>query len=97
MGTLGVNPADVVGIGVAEFEDPRRMRNSLVNTAFLEGRLKQFHNFNLRSNLKYELNFQRETSFQEDNRIGVWTSVAAADYRWEIRGLSIRPQMKYMV
>ena len=97
MGTLGVNPADVVGIGVTEFEDPRRLRNSLVNTFFLEGRLKQLQNFNLRSNLKYEVNFQRETSFQEDNRIGVWTSVVAADYRWEIRGLSIRPQMKYMV
>ena len=97
VGAFGVNPQDVVGIGVTEFEDPRRLRNSLVNTFFLEGRLKRLQNFNLRSNLKYEVNLQRKTSFQEDNRIGVWTSVVAADYRWEIRGLSIRPQMKYMV
>ena len=72
------------------------MRNSLVNTAFIEGRLKRFRGFNLRSNVKAEVNFQQETPLQKANRIGNWTAVVAADYVWRRGRWTVRPQMKYM-
>ena len=97
VGTTGVNSADLVGIGLARFEDrPLRMRNSVVNTAFVEGRLKWFPEFTVRANAKLDLNFQRETAFQEANRIQDWTSVIAADYVWKRGSWTVRPQLKYM-
>jgi hypothetical protein len=94
--------ADVVrsvvaqAMGETDFEDPRRMRDSRVNTFFLEGRLKRFADFELRSSVKYEVNFQRETFFQEENRIEDWTSVVTAGYDRNVAGLRLRPQVKYM-
>ena len=97
VGTAGVNPADLVGIGLTRYEDrPLRMRNSVVNTMFVEGRLKWFPGFTVRSNAQLDLNFQRKTAFHEANRIQDWTSVVAADYVWKRGNWTVRPQLKYM-
>ncbi len=97
VGTRGVNPDDLIGIGIARYQDrPLRMRNSVVNTTFVEGRLKWFPGFTVRSNAQLDLNFQRKTAFHEANRIQDWTSVVAADYVWKRGSWTLRPQLKYM-
>ena len=97
VGTRGVNPADLVGIGLTTYRDrPLRMEDSVVNTTFVEGRLKSFPGFTLRSNVQVDLNFQQETAFQEANRIEDWTSVVAADYLWTRGNWTVRPQLKYL-
>jgi hypothetical protein len=97
VGTTGVNPADLVGIGLTTYQDrPLRMEDSVVNTTFVEGRLKWFPGFTLRSNVQVDLNFQQETAFQEANRIEDWTSVVAADYVWTRGNWTVRPQLKYL-
>ena len=97
VGTTGVNPADLVGIGLTAFEDrPLRMEDSVVNTTFAEGRFKWFPGFTLRSNVQLDLNFQQETALQEANRIQDWTSVVAAGYEWARGNWTVRPQLKYM-
>ena len=97
VGTRGVNPADLIGIGISRYLDrPLRMRDSVVNTTFVEGRLKWFPGFSVRANGKLNLNFQRRTAVQKANRIQDWTSVIAADYVWKRGNLTVRPQLKYM-
>ena len=97
VGTRGVNPDDLIGLGITWYQDrPLRMRNSVVNTTFVEGRLRWFPGFSVRANGKLNLNFQRKTSVQRANRIQDWTSVMAADYVWERGNWTVRPQLKYM-
>ena len=97
VGTRGVNPADLIGIGITRYQDrPLRMRNSVVNTTFVEGRLKWFPGFTVRANAKLDLNSQRKTAFHEANRIQDRTSVVAADYVWKRGNWTVRPQLKYM-
>ncbi len=91
------NPNSTVASAfTAEVEDELLMRNSVVNTAYLDATFLRVRNLNINNRLKYALNFQRETDLQSANTVRQLAWVLRADYRWRIRTLTITPKVKYM-
>lgn len=90
----GTGVGSLLNVQVA---DELWMRDSLVNTSYLDATLFRFANLNINNRLKYQSNWQRATAFQPANRLAEWSWVLRADYAWHLRGLTVQPRLKYMV
>jgi len=82
--------------------DPLTMRNSMVNTLFIESTFKQIANLNLINNVQWIRNSQREDEFddgtqQAEGVLSQITMVNKADYTIQAGNLSIRPMFKHLV
>ena len=77
-------------------EDELGMRNSVVNTAYVEGTFFRIENLRVDNRLKYTLNFQRATPLQPADTISEWAWVLRADYTWRLGRLAVEPKMKVM-
>lgn len=81
--------------------DPLMMRNSFVNTVFIESRYAQILGLNVINNLQWVRNSQREDEFDdgtaqlEDVR-SLITMVNKADYTIKVDELTIRPMFKHL-
>lgn len=82
---------------VREVEDPLLMRNSWVNTAFLDLALVRLRHLNLSQQLKSTVNVQRPSDVQTSNRIQEWAWVIRGDYTWQRGRWTIAPKMKFML
>ncbi len=78
-------------------EDELLMKDSLVNTAFLDVKLWRIRNFVLRNTIKYEINFQEPSQAGGSNRVRHWTMANRADYTFKFGGFRFIPMIKYMV
>ena len=77
--------------------DPLLMRRSWVNTAYVRARFIRMPPLNVELSLKYELNFQQETTLQPDNTVSGLALVAKADYEWRPwKQLRVIPQLKWL-
>ena len=83
---------DLVG-----YEDPLLMKNSLVNTFFMDSKLFAIDNLVLGTSIKYELNRQMGPGGSRYNDIRSWASVNRISYTWSRGKLTITSQLKYMV
>jgi len=93
-----VSPGFVLPVNaVLLVEDELSMRNSVVNTAFVDATIFRVDDLNLNARIKQGLNFQRETSYQPANTIRDWTVVLRADYTWRRGRLAVSPKVKYML
>ncbi|MBC9890385.1 MAG: hypothetical protein F7B06_11230, partial [Opitutae bacterium] len=90
-----LNPRGVIRVFV---EDELLMKNSWVNTFFINGRLTALQNFFAEANFKFDYNRQVGGMGMDDdpNRIPLWTSVFRTDYTWRLSGLEIAPRYKFM-
>ena len=77
-------------------EDELLMRDSAVNTAFVDFAFRGVRNLFVGANLKFEIN-QQLSANSRDNAIQLWTSVLRADYRWRLGGLEVSPRYKLML
>ena len=73
------------------------MRNSWVNTAFLDVAFSGLRNFNAHSRLRSTVNVQRPSEVQASNRIQEWAWVLRGDYTWRRGRLTIAPKAKFML
>ena len=82
--------------------DPLHMRNSVVNTLFIESAFKQIANFNLINNIQWIRNSQKEDEF-DDGTLQVegvrsqFTMVNKADYTISAGNLTVRPMFKHLL
>ncbi len=81
---------------VIDIEDELWMRDSVVNIAYIDATFLKINNLKINNRLKYTTNFQRSTSFQEEDLIEEWAWVLRGNYTWRWGSLSIVPQFKYM-
>jgi hypothetical protein len=90
-----LNPRGVIRVFV---EDELLMKNSWVNTFFINGRFTALQNFFAEANFKFDYNRQVGGMGMDDdpNRIRLWTSVFRTDYTWRLSGLEIAPRYKFM-
>ena len=82
--------------------DELTMRNSVVNTLFIESRFKQIANLNVVNNILWMRNSQSEEKFrdgteQEDGTRSQFTMVNKADYTISAGNLTIRPMFKHLL
>ena len=94
------DPASIATTDISNIvavEDPLLMRNSLVNTAYLDGTFIKIRDLRINNRLKQTVNFQRATAGQSANTISEWAWVLRGDYTWRLGQLSIAPKAKYMV
>ncbi len=83
--------------------DPLLMKNSLVNTLFLESRFSQILDFNIVNNVQYIRNSQRQDEFddgsmQESDVRTIWTLVNKVDYTLRLGdSFKIRPMFKHLL
>ena len=77
-------------------EDRLLMRNSWVNTTFVEFTYVGIDNFFADANVQYEFNDQQGGRMLPSNKISKWTSVIRADYNWDIGEFQIAPRYKFM-
>ncbi len=80
---LPLQPGDRGGIPAerAGVPDELWMRDSLVNTSYLDATLFRFANLNINNRLKYQSNWQRQTPFQPANRLAEWSLGAPGGLR----------------
>ena len=82
--------------------DELTMRNSVVNTLFVESRFKQIANLNVVNNMLWLRNSQSEDEFrdgtsQEEGVRSQFTMVNKADYTISAGNLTIRPMFKHLL
>jgi hypothetical protein len=82
--------------------DPLSMRNSLVNTLFLESHITQFTGFNIINTLQWVHNGQKEDTFgdgtaQESGTQSLITMVNKVDYTLQAGNLTVRPMFKNLI
>ena len=82
--------------------DALTMRNSMVNTLFIESRYKQITGLNIINNLQWIRNGQRQDEFddgtvQEDGVLSTITMVNKLDYTIKMGNLEIRPMFKHLL
>ncbi|HJP29732.1 MAG TPA: hypothetical protein QGF95_04165 [Candidatus Latescibacteria bacterium] len=83
-------------------DDALTMRNSVVNTLFMESRFKQITNLNLVNNVLWVRNSQRDDEFddgfvQEAGIQSQFTMVNRVDYTVNAGNLTIRPMFKHLL
>ena len=82
--------------------DELTMRNSMVNTLFMESHYKQITGLNIINNLQWIRNSQRQDEFddgtvQEDGILSTITMVNKLDYTMKMGNLEIRPMFKHLL
>ncbi|MBM3280226.1 MAG: hypothetical protein FJY95_19435 [Candidatus Handelsmanbacteria bacterium] len=82
--------------------DPLSMRNSLVNTFFLESRVTQLTGFNIVNTVQWVNNAQKEDIFddgttQESGTQRLFTLVNKVDYTLQAGNLTVRPMYKNLI
>jgi len=82
--------------------DPMLMRNSLVNTLFLESHYDRIFDLNLINKVQYIRNRQREDEFgdgvsQPDDVVSTFTMVNKVDYTIRAGALRVRPMFKHLL
>lgn len=94
-----IEPLERVVYTQQRFEDPLMMKNSLVNRGFLATRFSPIPNLNIINNLRYEINKQYASKFedgtsQDEDRMEFIGVVNKADYTFKWKNLIIMPQLK---
>jgi hypothetical protein len=77
-------------------EDPLLMKNSIVNTAFLDATFFGIPDLTINNHLKSITNVQRKSKDQESNKIQEWAWVLRGNYFLRQGKLTITPRVKYM-
>ncbi len=77
-------------------EDQLLMKDSVVNTAFVDLSFRGVPNFFAGANLKFDANRQLRPG-ADANLISLWTSVLRADYSWRLGELEVTPRYKLML
>ena len=76
-------------------------RDSYVNEAYAEARVRPVPGLNLHQKIRWRLNWQRGGQhpgvFQRERRVDLWTWVNRIDYTWQLGGVTVVPQYKYML
>lgn len=80
----------------AEVRDELLMRNSVVNTAYIETTFLRVPNLNVNSRFKHTVNLQRASNLQAASTTHELAWVLRADYAWKMRALTLTPKVKYM-
>ncbi len=83
------------GITAPFVEDPLLMRNSLVNTAYVDFGFTGWRKFFAGANVKFDTNRQQDSP-RGENLIQLWTSALRADYRWRLGEVEVTPRYKVM-
>jgi len=78
-----------------KYFDPLQYRDSYTSTSFMDINIFSVPNMTLGVRLKYDLNHQNETSYQNANNIIDRTQVYRAEYRYYLGDLLIQPQVKF--
>ncbi len=95
---MGVIQQGIVSASeIVMVEDELWMRDSVVNTAYLDATLFRIRNLRINNRLKSTTNFQLATDIQASNRIQEWAWVLRGDYSWYIGDFTISPKAKYML
>jgi len=79
-----------------DVRDELLMRNSVVNSAYVEATFLRVTNLNVNNRVKHTLNLQRESELQAANTVHELAWVLRADYAWKLRALTLTPKVKYM-
>ena len=94
---LPVQPGTGIGsLLTVQVQDELWMRNSVVNTSYLDATLFRVDNLEVSNRIKYQSNWQREDDFQSDNRIDDLSWVVRAQYEWRRDRIKVTPRLKYM-
>lgn len=75
--------------------DPLRYRDSYVSKSYFETNLFRIRNLNIGMKLKYEINHQNETGYQDENDLIDRTQIYRGEYKYYLRDLLINPQVKF--
>lgn len=84
------------GIQSEPYYDVLAYRNSYVSSSYFNTKIFRIPNLTIEMKLKYEVNHQNETGFQDKNDIINRTQIYKADYRYYFKKLLVIPQVKYM-
>ncbi|MFH1568136.1 MAG: hypothetical protein ABIL09_09070 [Gemmatimonadota bacterium] len=77
-------------------EDELAMRDSWVNTAYVDATLFRLDRLTVNNRLKYTVNWQQESALQPANAVREVAWVLRSDYRWELGRLRVSPKVKLM-
>jgi len=78
-----------------KFYDPLEYRDSYTSTSFMDVNLFTVPNLTVGIKLKYDMNHQNATAYQNKNDIIDRTQVYKAEYRYYLGELLIQPQVKF--
>lgn len=84
------------GIQSEKYYDPLMYRDSYVSTSFFETSLFRVPNLTVSIKLKYDLNHQNRTSYQNQNQIIDRAQVLKAEYKLYVQKLLLQPQVKFL-
>ena len=88
------------GLNIELIEDPLRMKDSFVNTAYTAFDFVGAEPFNIHLDFKHDFNHQFSQDGRSSNRIIRSTSVLKAEYPWDLsgrfQGIRITPHVKLM-
>ncbi len=96
-----IDPAAEANFSLTIRNDILKMRNSLVNTSFLEALFSGIPRSNFTGSFKYEVNSQRESAFvggglQGNRNIREWSFILKGDHTWKVKNFKLIPMLKYM-
>ena len=82
--------------------DPLRYRDSYVEEAYLEARLRPWSSLHLVQKLRLRLNWQQGGHLSQGlsggtRRLDYWSTVSRADYTWRLGRLRVQPKFKFML
>jgi hypothetical protein len=84
------------GIQSDPFYDQLNYRDSWVSASYFDAKLFRIPNMTVQVKLKYDMNHQNETGYQDKNDIIDRSQIFKADYRYYFNRLMIVPQVKFM-
>ena len=79
-----------------KYYDPLDYRNSHVSKSYFETNLFAIPNLTIGMKLKYQINHQNETMFQDENDIIDRSQIYRAQYQYRIKNISVTPQVKFV-
>lgn len=85
---------DYVQLGI-DVEDELWMRDSIVNTAYVDAAFVGVEGLRIDQRLKCAVNLQRQSAQQEGNGLGEFAWVSRVDYTWRRGALQVVPRVKY--
>ena len=82
-------------------DDPLFYQDSFVNETYVEARLQPYSGLEFTQQLRLRLNWQRggqlhSGGFQRERRLDLWNIVSRAQYKWHLRSVTVKPQLKIM-
>ena len=92
-----VNPLSVTNLATLIRPDLLLMKNSLVNTLFIEARYTGIRNLNFVNAAKLEVNTRQDSDSGAGDSIVDWTFVSKANYPYPMGKLTITPMAKFLL